>query len=127
MAPHRRFLPGVTANKGLLAPLRDTAAVEPSHILGLVSVPLNLWATFLLIAVSEPFQTLRCKQERKASSVAPGRQKSLLFTVASVLALGGRLNGLGGWQQKGGESSLIVAISVDVVSTVPLGLFFYVI
>lgn len=61
MATHKRFLPGVMANKGLLALHRDTAAVQPSHILGLVSVSLNLWATFLLIAVSEPFQNLRCK------------------------------------------------------------------
>lgn len=57
-----------------------------------------------------------------------GRQKSLLFTVASVLVLGGRLNGLDEWQQgnEGGESSLSIAVSMDVMSTVPLGLFFYV-
>lgn len=61
MAPHGRFLPAVTANKGLLAPHRVTAAVQPPHSICLVSVPLNLWATFLLIAISAPFQTLRCK------------------------------------------------------------------
>lgn len=73
------------SHKVPLALHRDAVVVQPSHIIDSVSVHLNLSLNCSLRA-SEPFP-FRYKQERKTSPKVCGGQKSLLLTIASVLAL----------------------------------------